>query len=191
MLRAHHWDWLHALTFALALLAFGDAERQVVASARVATWPTAHAIITQSRIDVVRVPSARGISHALRLTAMYDFTTGGRSYSGRTVSWYPRSDAPALAEGKSIDVHYEARHPAINAVYAPPRFTVWLESVFGIVLLLASGLPWHRWRAHRDAALEDDDEPDGLPAVTLEVSADGVAIPSPKDLHQTITRVGG
>jgi hypothetical protein len=181
-MRAHHWDWLHALTFALALAMLGDAEYRVLAIARVTTWPTVQAKVTRSDIDTVRMVtgSRGGYAHVPRRVATYRFDLAAHTYQGTTTSTLRRADVESLGVGRRLTIHYDPRDPARSVAFAPPRVSVWIESLMGIALVVVSGLPWHRWQAHRRATRLERD-PDGEP-VTLKVPMEDASAHTPGDL---------
>lgn len=155
-MRAHHWDWLHVITVALALVALADSDRRTVSAARVLQWPVAHGIVTKSAIDTFYITfvARHGRVFAHRRIATYAFDVGGRTYGGTTLSWYPLSDAQRLGAGASLAVHFDRGNPNRNAVFAPPSFIVWVEALAGIVLMLISAIPSSR--GTRYSKFDDD-----------------------------------
>ena len=170
-MRARHWDWLHVITIVLALVSFADADRRVVSAARVATWPSAQGVITSSSIDTFYVTfvARHGRVYANRRVATYAFDVGGRTYHGNTLSWYPLRDAKRLGIRSPLLVHFDGSDPRRNSVFAPPAFTVWIEAVAGILLVLFSAFSWNRRKFHESLYGDYDADEDVNRVVTLHV----------------------
>ena len=178
-MKAHHWDWLHAITVALALIALADSDRRTISAARVIQWPTVHAVVTASVIDTLYVTfvARYGRVFAHRRIATYAFDVESHTYRGSTMSRSPLRDVQRLGVGAPLTVHFDGFDPNRNAVFAPPQFIVWIEALAGIVLMLISAIPSSRGTRHGRADDADDTDDDANAVIVLHVPA------SPRTAH--------
>jgi hypothetical protein len=145
-MKTYHWDWLHVLTFLLAIFALGDSERRVVAPAIAKTWPVAHGTVIRSSVERIRLSSAARVGgiYAHRRISAYSFDVAGKPFSGSVTSWYPLNDATILGTGAVVTIHYRADDPADNVIFFSPPFYVWIEAELGVLLILLATFTWRR-----------------------------------------------
>ena len=115
-------------------------------------WPSTRGVIISSRIEKrIQSPSTSGHEEsAYDAIIRYEFTVGGRQFSGRRISFMPLgaglADVKEIARrykvGKSVNVYHHPTNPKLCTLEQGTTKFAWVVvCMAGLVLIFLLGIP--------------------------------------------------